>query len=268
MSVPAILAMGMMVLGASSHSHNSQFKALVKQGEGQYHDGKYADAAATLKQAYEIEPNSNLLYNIARALEQGGNLPDALDYYQRYVASTEGTDATLLKRSALSIDRIKVLLAQSEAERAKQKEEREKAEAAAKAATEQAAKDADAAAKARAEAHARQVADVTAAQETRSQRRITGIAVGIVGLLGIASGVVFGILTGSAHSSFVMAADVATKDKFVSTTKTYALIADLSFAVGAAALITAVIVFPKGSEPTVTVGLTPTPGGMALVGSF
>jgi outer membrane receptor protein involved in Fe transport len=49
--------------------------------------GKVERGIAELRQAYEIKPHPDLLYNIARAYVDLGRIPEALDYFQRYVAT-------------------------------------------------------------------------------------------------------------------------------------------------------------------------------------
>src|SRR5438552_14088746 len=49
--------------------------------------GQVERGIAELKQAYEIKPHPDLLYNIARAYVDLGRIPEALDYFQRYVAT-------------------------------------------------------------------------------------------------------------------------------------------------------------------------------------
>src|SRR5947209_1819516 len=110
----------LLILGttAASAAHGATRRerttALIREGERLYQSGQYKQAAETLIKAQALEPDPRLVYNIARAYDQAGELDLALDYYQRYVNSTEGTDPTLLKRSALSIERLRGLLAREE----------------------------------------------------------------------------------------------------------------------------------------------------------
>src|SRR5947209_4874369 len=47
--------------------------------------GQVERGIAELKQAYAIKPHADLLYNIARAYVDLGRIPEALDYFHRYV---------------------------------------------------------------------------------------------------------------------------------------------------------------------------------------
>jgi len=49
--------------------------------------GQVERGIAELKQAYAVKPHADLLYNIARAYVDLGRIPEALDYFQRYVAT-------------------------------------------------------------------------------------------------------------------------------------------------------------------------------------
>ena len=49
--------------------------------------GQVERGIAELKQAYAVKPHPDLLYNIARAYVDLGRIPEALDYFQRYVAT-------------------------------------------------------------------------------------------------------------------------------------------------------------------------------------
>src|SRR5262245_51344628 len=64
----------------------------IKEGERHYAAGRFLEAAEALLKAHKLEPNPRLTYNIAKAYDQAGELMGALNYYQQYVASKEGTD--------------------------------------------------------------------------------------------------------------------------------------------------------------------------------
>jgi tetratricopeptide (TPR) repeat protein len=250
-----------------------KMRSLAKQAERLYQNGKYRESAALLEQAYELEPNPRLLYNIARARDQAGDLREAVDYYQRYVNSTEGTDPQLLKRSSLAMERLRGLIAKDEdakkrqeAERQRVEEEHRRAEAEARAAQERSAAETAAARKAQEEAEARNRANVEGQITVRSRRRVVAWTAGGVGIAAAGVGAYFGVTANNAYNQFHSALNATDKDTLANKTRNNALYADLSFAVGAALLATAVIVYPKGGEPQLT--LAPTLNGAALVGRF
>jgi tetratricopeptide (TPR) repeat protein len=58
---------------------------LFKQSERSYRAGRFEEAAALLRQAFEIHPLPLLLYNLARALENTGDLEGAIQAYSLYL---------------------------------------------------------------------------------------------------------------------------------------------------------------------------------------
>jgi tetratricopeptide (TPR) repeat protein len=269
----ALLATLMAALPFHGFAADASVRKLVKDAGRAYQAGKYGEAAAMLKQAYESEPDPRLLYNIAKAEDQAGNLKEALDYYQRYVNSSEGTDSKLLKRSSQAIDRLRGLVAKDEEEKRLQEAERQrveaehqKAEAEARAAQERSAAEAAAARQAQQEAEARNRAIVEGQITTRSRRRVVAWTAGGLGVAAVGAGAYFGVTANNAYNQFHSAQTVTDKDTLANKTRNNALLADVGFAVGAALVATAVIVYPKGSEPQVA--LAPTLNGAVLVGSF
>src|SRR5438105_8551391 len=49
--------------------------------------GQIERGIAELKQAYAIKPHQDVLYDIAKAYVDLGNIPDALNYFRQYVAT-------------------------------------------------------------------------------------------------------------------------------------------------------------------------------------
>jgi len=224
----------------------------LKESEQRYAAGQYREAAELLEQLMQEAPNPAILYNLARAWDQAGELEKALRGYQQYVSSPDGTDPTRLKRSSLSIDRIKGILAQKEADRRAAEEEIRRAEDETKAAKARAQKEA-AAARAAAEA-AEEEAQARAEGEarTRSALRVGSVVSGVLGVAGLGAGTWFGLAAKTSYDTFKAAnadtneAGALLKKQLEAQTKTQALYADVGFAVGAAALVTAIVLWPKG----------------------
>jgi len=63
--------------------------ALFEQSEALYRDGKFAEAAAKLEEAYRLHQEPILLYNLARARDGNGELEAAVTAYQSYLDSAE-----------------------------------------------------------------------------------------------------------------------------------------------------------------------------------
>ena len=57
-----------------------------KAGMQALSDGQYEKGIAELKLAYEILPHPNVLYNIARAYAESGDLESSVGYYRKYLA--------------------------------------------------------------------------------------------------------------------------------------------------------------------------------------
>src|SRR5262245_34799172 len=60
---------------------------LFAHSEQRYQSGDFAESARLLEQAYEIFPEPVLLYNLARAREQAGEIERAIAAYEKYLAA-------------------------------------------------------------------------------------------------------------------------------------------------------------------------------------
>ncbi|MHB8878670.1 MAG: tetratricopeptide repeat protein [Myxococcaceae bacterium] len=259
--------------GVVSGASRNEKKAagLVKQGEKLYSAGKYHEAAEALKKAYDLDPNPKLLYNIARALDQAGDLEVSLGYYRQYVGGAEDLDPSLVKRANLAMDRLRALLAKDEASKQVQDAERKRLEEDKRLAEEKAKAEADAARVQREEYEARQKAEADALAKSRSKGRTLAYVTGGVALAGLGAGVLFGLGAGSSKAAFAQAPDVAAKRGFEAETRSKALFADVGFGVAIAAAVATVIVWPKGAdepEGEVKVAVIPAPGGAGVAVSF
>jgi len=89
----------------------TEARAHFKRGMESISAGKYEDGIAELEKAYEILPHPNVLYNIARAHAEGGNLDKAVENFKRYletnppdkdetVTIVRGLEARIRKRDA------------------------------------------------------------------------------------------------------------------------------------------------------------------------
>jgi hypothetical protein len=67
-------------------------------------DGKYAEAAALYEQAYAVDPDAILLFNLGVVLEKQGDLPRARDFLQRYLDAER--DAKLKEKGALRLAKV------------------------------------------------------------------------------------------------------------------------------------------------------------------
>jgi outer membrane receptor for ferrienterochelin and colicin len=63
----------------------TEAKSHFKKGMGLISDGKYEEGISELQRAYEILPHPNVLYNIARAYAESGDLEGAVASYKKYL---------------------------------------------------------------------------------------------------------------------------------------------------------------------------------------
>ncbi|WP_426749246.1 tetratricopeptide repeat protein [Myxococcus sp. Y35] len=245
--------------------------ALIKDGERLYQAGKYREAAEALKKAHEIQPHPRLIYNIAISLENAGDLREAVSWYQQYVGATDGTDPTLLKRSARSIDRLRVIIEKEDQATAAANAERQRLQEEAEAARRQAEEEALAARRAEEESRRQQEAALQNALKSYKRQRIGAIAAGGVGVAGVVAGVLFGMQARDARDDFDAATNVPSKEEFADKTRSRALLADIGFGVGLAGVITAIILYPKEGPPVageVRVTMAPEGAGAGMAVSF
>lgn len=83
----------------------SEFDEHIEGAVEAFQDSDYALALQHFEAAYALEPRANLLYNMARAAEQAGQIALAVDYYSRFVVAPEVEHEA--RKDA--IDRLKTL---------------------------------------------------------------------------------------------------------------------------------------------------------------
>src|SRR5688500_2507730 len=59
---------------------------LFEESRTHYDAGRFDTAAELLAEAYDLQPDPILLYNMARAYESGGRVQEAIDAYERYLS--------------------------------------------------------------------------------------------------------------------------------------------------------------------------------------
>jgi len=69
-----------------------QARAHVKAAIALYDDGRYADSAREMEEAYRLKPLPDLQYNLAQCYERLGRLPDAVEAYKKYLAGKPEAD--------------------------------------------------------------------------------------------------------------------------------------------------------------------------------
>lgn len=85
--IAAGLALGIIVLSSrgARADERTEARAHFKKGMAAIAEGHYDVGIEELKSAYDILPHPNVLYNIARAYVDTGDLEDAIAYYRKYL---------------------------------------------------------------------------------------------------------------------------------------------------------------------------------------
>lgn len=255
-----------LVLPSLVFAANPKAAALAKEGDRYYKDGKYKEAAESLRKAYEIDPNPTLLYNRARALDQAGELKASLAAYREFVG-LEGASSDLVKKANLAMDRLRGLVAKLDAEEAAREAEKKKADEEAQKEKERVAAELAASQKRQAELEAKQEKELSQAVKTYNLRRSLAFVAGGLAVASLGSGIIFGVTANGARTSFNGATDVAGKDQFRKDAQTLAVVADVSYGAAIVFAAATIIVFPKYADPSVEkkvdVAVAPVPGGFA-----
>lgn len=238
--------------------------ALVREGERLYNSGKYRESAEALKKAHALQPNHKLIYNIARAYERSGDLREALSWYQQYVGlKSEESEPSLLKRSAIAMDQIRVLLDKEEKAAAEAEAQRLRLQQEAEAARRKAEEEKAAALRAEEAVRQQRKAAQERAMADYRRSRVIAFSLGGVAAASVGAGVFFGLQAREARSQFDDATNLDRKKAAADDTRGKALLADVGFGVGLAAAIGAIVVYPKGGPPAEgEVRMTLAPSGL------
>ena len=93
---------------AAPHEPPPEAIALYQHGRELYRLGRYRDAVAELERALMLDPTSpNLVYNVARVHELLGELPEAIRYYERYLAVLPHDETEERERTQGTIMRLR-----------------------------------------------------------------------------------------------------------------------------------------------------------------
>lgn len=224
--------------------------ALVKEGERLFNARKYREAAEVLKRAYEAQPDPRLLYNIARAYEQAGDLREALSYYDQFIKNSDSDmDPLLLKRAHSAAERARVLIEKEEQTQAVADAERKRLQEEAEASRKRAEEEQAAAQRAQELARQQQVAEQERAMASYRRSKVAAFALGGVSVASVGAGVFFGLQARDSRKAFDEATSLELKEQAAEDTRGKALLADVGFGVGLAAAIGAIIVYPKNGPP-------------------
>jgi len=264
--VRSLLLLLTLLAAGSAFAANPRARALAKEADKLYRDNQYKDAAEKLQAAYELDPNPVYLYNIARALDQAGEVSASLEAYRKYVAlPSDTTSPDLLKKANLAMDRLRTLLADKKADEKIHDAEKERLEKEAATARAKAEQEAETAREQRAAFEAKERARAAAEKKSVDGKKLGALIAAGVGAAGLGSALGFGLAANGSRVGFANAQTVQQKQALQGATQTQALISDLSLLVGLGGVITGAILYPWNQsgdvEGSVSVAVVPTSGG-------
>jgi tetratricopeptide (TPR) repeat protein len=226
---------------------------LFRRGTEAYHDGRFQEAVALLLEAYELKKESVLLFNLARAYEGMGDLPHALDAYERYLASAP----TISDRKSIEqrIATLQKLLQDRAALESQRDQEKQLAEAERK--------------------RAEELRRIAEEQERRPHPSPLPWIIGGAGVAGLGAGVLFGILSRSASNEASADPFRTTAESKYGTALHFATAANVAFVAGGVLtagggvwLLAQWRSGANGSGPSPGAALGVGPAGLRVLGTF
>jgi hypothetical protein len=244
---------------------DSEARRLYKEGDKLYAEGDYEGAVRAFEKSYELSQQPALQYNLANAYERLGRYDDGVKALQAYEPHAAGDEREVVRR------RIKKLQERADQQRLEKKD----APSAASPASERESAVAPAATDAT-------TTETTAVAAPSASPPVLGYVLLGVGAVGIGVGSYFGLQAMSTKSDVEgLCPDVGGKrtcptsaDGKLSSNKRDAIVADVGFGVGIAAVaVGAYLVFAGGkSKETAATQLRPAAGrnggGLSLIGTF
>jgi hypothetical protein len=224
---------------------------LFKKSADAYLKGDFAQAIAYLDEAYTLDPQPVLLYNMARAHEGLGHLDEAITLYERYLTQ----EPTSPDRGAIE-QRITTLKKQRD-EKAALAKERAQVE------------------KDRAAVERDRAAGPPPPPPPPRPRSIYPYAVAGAGVVGLLTGTVFGLLANSKKNEATDEKTQTTAIDIRSTGKSFATVSNVSFIVGGALVAGGVVWWvvdgqqrQTGAASGTRVGVGVGPGYVGIGGSL
>lgn len=235
----------------ASHAADPKARAaeLYRASAESYRKGDFATTVDLLREAYSLDPQPVLLYNLARAYEGLGDTNGAIDTYKKYLdADPNAKDRGAIEQRISTLERERderiALQKQNEANRKRAEEEAARAAAAAKQKKE---------------------------APPPHHRSALPYIVGGIGIGGLATGAVFGLMATSQHASAQDQPVQQVAENEQNRAKTYATASTISFIAGGALLAigTTWWILDGGSDKsTAQARLGISPSGVMLQGTF
>ena len=253
-----LVALGVLLTAALAAAANPKASTLARSAEQLYRDAKFTEAAEALREAYDLEPQAQFLFNRARAIEQAGQTAKAIELYRQYVRlPAEDTDPDVVARARSHIE-----------QRTHQPEPGGPTKTAASpglAATP--TKNAGPTGKRPGEPESMAQAEVVAPMPSAGPNpKVLGLMVVGVSVATFAVGVTYGLLSASSRTAFTRALRIDDKRSAEASARTQALVADICFAAGAIAAVTGIMLLLR-SDDAVTVAFAPvSQGGLLALG--
>jgi tetratricopeptide (TPR) repeat protein len=222
----------------------AEARGLTVQAKTAFDAGHFADAAALLVRAYAVSPSSTLLYNMGRAYQQAGDRTNAIDAYQRYLATESApADEGAIRRTVQQL--------QDELARESALAERADREASEK-------------------RHA-QAAQANAEERARHAPSALPWIVASTGVGGLVAGGLFGALALSAHHDAASDPEVDSSLSKQSAARSLATISNVAFVAGGTVALSGLmwgILDLRAAARSEKISVTLGPGAILVGGSF
>jgi tetratricopeptide (TPR) repeat protein len=222
----------------------AEARNLTVQAKTAFDAGHFTEAAALLVRAYAISPSSTLLYNMGRAYQQAGDRSNAIDAYQRYLATESAPPDEGAIRHTIQQLQDEIAKEGALAERA-EREERERRQA--------------------------QAARIEAEERARHAPNALPWIVAGTGVGGLVAGGVFGALAAGAHRDAASDPDVDSALSKQSSAKSLATISNVAFIAGGTVALSGLLwgildlrAAARSDKPSVMFG----PGSIVIGGPF
>jgi tetratricopeptide (TPR) repeat protein len=108
--VPRRLAASLVIAGLSvgTAAHADTADEHLARGRELYDRGEFAAARDELLAAYQLEPRPELLFALGQVELNTGRFAQAIDYYERFIATEPGADQVALAQQAIGAARARI----------------------------------------------------------------------------------------------------------------------------------------------------------------